>query len=78
MLAYHRTYLNKLRAKLSEMSAKDRDFMLAHYDILTELPENEFAVIMSVYISLLKINGMSEISAFETLIKMARKSAISP
>lgn len=66
------TLLNELERRLLDMKGDERKTLLGNLSLVKELDEKDFYEVMSLYAGLLKINGMSEITAFSTTVKICR------
>ena len=67
--------LQELERRLNGMKGEDRQYLLSHIDMLKELDDVSFRGVMDLYNDLLKINGMSEVTAWSTTIQISRKAA---
>lgn len=72
---YYDSINNTLRKNIESSTGGNRDILLTNYEIMQDIPYSERVEVLKLFKMLSNISGMSDILAWETTVKVARKLA---
>lgn len=72
---YYDSINNTLRKNIENSTGGNKDTLLTNYEILQDIPYSERVEVLKLFKFLSTISGMSDVLAWETTVKVARKLA---